>query len=182
MRLEDQIAAFAPENEIETAHQRRILAHVRSGGSLFDRRRWDGHLTGSAFVVDDEGRRLLLIHHRKLQKFLQPGGHGEPTETDPFAVALREANEETGLVGLTAHEAFPRPFDLDVHDIPARRDEPAHQHLDVRYVFRAPRASTLALQAEEIEGARWVTFTEAAAIGDESVARAARKIARVLGR
>jgi 8-oxo-dGTP pyrophosphatase MutT (NUDIX family) len=174
--LLDKLLAYIPDSPEESAAQARIVAHVREGGALFDRRRWDGHLTGSAFLLDEAGERLLLIHHRKLDKWLQPGGHGEPHETDPVAVAKREAEEETGVRGLSLHPAFPCPFDLDVHVIPARKDEPAHEHLDVRVLFVVPAGAAFSADETEVNAARWFSLAEAADLPDGSVARAARKI------
>ena len=170
------LIAYVPRSPEETAAQTRIVAHVRAGGALFHRRRWDGHLTGSAFLLDHVGERLLLIHHRKLDKWLQPGGHGEPDEIDPTEVARREAEEETGVRGLVIHPAFPCPFDLDVHVIPARKDEAAHEHLDIRTLFLVPEGARLSADPDEINALRWFDLTEAAALPDRSVARAARKI------
>ena len=84
----------------------------------FDRAIPEGHLTGSAITVSADGSRVLLLHHRKLDRWLQPGGHGDPGETTGEEVALREALEESGIRGLALHQAAPRPLDVDVHDIP----------------------------------------------------------------
>lgn len=107
-------------------------ALLRDGGPVFERRRLEGHFTGSAFVVSADGRRALLLHHAKLQRWLQPGGHADGN-ADLAAVALREAEEESGLRGLVAE---PGIFDLDRHAIPARGAEPGHWHYDVRFVVR----------------------------------------------
>lgn len=179
--LLDSIERVAPADEHEARAKARIVAHVAGGGALFRRDRWDGHLTGSAFVLDAEGRRLLLLFHRKLERWLQPGGHGEPDEVDPLAVATREAMEETGVVGLELHPTAPRPFDLDVHAIPARKDEPSHEHLDVRYLFVAPRGAELRAQEAEASALAWVPLEEASRVGDHSVARAVRKIVALVG-
>src|SRR4029453_15241807 len=80
----------------------------------------EGHLTGSAITVSADGAHVLLLHHRKLDRWLQPGGHGDPGETTGEEGALREALEESGIEGLTLHPRAPRPLDGDVHDIPAR--------------------------------------------------------------
>jgi 8-oxo-dGTP pyrophosphatase MutT (NUDIX family) len=185
LALIDKLLAYQPESADEAAAQLRIVAHVRGGGALFDRRRWDGHLTGSAFLVDETLSRLLLIHHRKLDKWLQPGGHGEPTESDPVAVARREAEEETGVRGLLPAPSFLEPggfFDLDVHVIPARKDEAEHEHLDIRTLFLVPAASAARLVADlaEVQAMRWFSLEEAAALPDVSVARAAHKLQRRL--
>lgn len=170
------LQSHAPADEGEARSLARIVAHVAAGGDLFDRRRWDGHLTGSAFILDHRGERLLLLFHRKLNRWLQPGGHGEPGEVDPLAVARREALEESGIEGLTLHPSMAAPFDVDVHLIPARGAEEAHEHLDVRYLFVAPAGAQLAPGEGESRQLAWVPLAEVASVGDESVARAARKL------
>lgn len=165
-----------PVDDQEARSLARIVAHAEAGGDLFDRRRWDGHLTGSAFILDASGERLLLLFHRKLDRWLQPGGHGEPGETDPLAVSRREALEESGIEGLSLHPATPSLFDVDVHEIPARGEEPAHEHLDIRYLFVAPEGARLAPGEGESRKLAWVPLAEVAAVSDASVARAARKL------
>src|SRR5206468_12645819 len=91
-----------------------------------------------------KGEPLRLLHPRRLDRWLRRGGHGGPGETSGEEVALREAHEETGLAGLTLHPGAPRPLAVEVHDIPARGDEPAHEHLDLRYLVVAPEHAVLA--------------------------------------
>ncbi len=160
------IVAHSPADAEEEASRETILAFLDSGGNVFDRRRYaPGHLTGSAFILDASGKNLLLVHHARLDRWLQPGGHGEPGETDPYAVAIREAQEETGITGLQSclstdggtgrrGDGAMRPFDLDVHAIPARKNEPAHLHLDIRYLFVTPAGIRPAASAES-RGIAW---------------------------
>lgn len=103
------------------------------GPDVFRRSRADGHFTGSAWLVSDDGARVLLTLHRKLGRWLQPGGHADG-DPDLARVALREAGEETSVPGLRVERDI---FDIDRHRIPARGDEPAHWHYDVRHVVRA---------------------------------------------
>ena len=117
--LAEELARHLPADALEAAHLRRILDFVGRHPDPFDRGIAEGHLTGSAVVVSERGDRVLLLHHRKLQRWLQPGGHADPRETSGEAVALREAHEETGISGLALHPRAPRPFDVDVHAIPA---------------------------------------------------------------
>jgi len=125
------------------------------------------HFTASALVIDVACERVCLVAHAKLGRLLQPGGHVEPTDLSLEAAALREAREETALE-LTFHPTAPRPFDLDVHEIPARGDEPRHWHLDVRYL--------LVGSGDPCDGAQWYPLGKA---GDESVDRLAAKALRL---
>jgi 8-oxo-dGTP pyrophosphatase MutT (NUDIX family) len=144
----------------------------------FDRRIPEGHLTGSALVLAAPGDRVLLLFHRKLGRWLQPGGHAEPGETTGEAVALREAAEETGILGLALHPAAPRPLDVDVHDIPARGAEPAHQHLDLRYLVLAPTLAPLARSMAEARALRWFAWCELAGLDLDPGLRRALATAR----
>jgi 8-oxo-dGTP pyrophosphatase MutT (NUDIX family) len=121
------------------------------------------HFTASAFVVDESCARTCLVQHVKLERLLQPGGHIEPFDLSLEAAALREAREETAL-DVELHPDAPRPFDVDIHEIPERPGEPAHFHLDVRYLVVG--------QGEPCVGAAWYPL---GAAGDESVDRLAAK-------
>ena len=124
------------------------------------------------------GDRVLLLHHRKLRRWLQPGGHAEPGERDGEAVALREAREETGIEGLDLHPSAPRPLDVDVHPIPARGDEPAHRHLDLRYLVVAPDDAILRRLASEARALRWFGWTELESLDLDPGLRRALRAAR----
>src|SRR5689334_13438796 len=137
------------------AARERILAFLDAHPDALDRSCIPGHLTGSAAVVDEERRRALLVLHRKLERWLQPGGHADG-DGDLAAVALREATEETGIVGLRAEVPA---IDLDVHEIPAVGGDPPHLHLDVRYLVVAPPEAT-AVRNHESLALRWVTLAE----------------------
>ncbi|HXP00246.1 MAG TPA: NUDIX hydrolase [Luteibacter sp.] len=138
----------------------------------FHRETQAGHFTGSAWLVSADGERVLLMLHRKLGRWLQPGGHADG-ETDLANVALREAEEETGLREL---EVLPGIFDVDRHVIPARGDEPEHWHYDVRYVVVA-RGDEAFVVNEESLALAWRPVTEIAADpgADASLRRMATK-------
>ena len=157
-----------------------ILAFVDRHPDPFDRRIVEGHLTGSAVILSAAGDQVLLLHHRKLRRWLQPGGHAEAGERSGETVALREACEETGIEGLTLHPTAPRPLDVDVHPIPARGGEPAHRHLDLRYLVIAPRDASLRRLAAEARALRWFTWEELAAIDLDPGLRRALRTARAL--
>ena len=127
------------------------------------------HLTGSALVVDPGSRRFVVLHHRKLDRWLQPGGHADG-EGDLAGVALREAFEETGLNGL---EVLRPAVDLDIHEV-APPGDPVHRHLDLRFVVLAPAGASASPPPgnHESRSIRWVDADELAGLDpDESLVR-----------
>jgi 8-oxo-dGTP pyrophosphatase MutT (NUDIX family) len=178
--LRRELRRHAPADAKEASDLSEILAFIDRHADPFDRRIAEGHLTGSAVVVSAAGDRVLLLHHRKLRRWLQPGGHAEPGEGAGEVVALREAREETGIEGLTLHPSAPRPLDVDVHPIPARGDEPAHRHLDLRYLVVAPHDASLRRQAAEVRALRWFTWEELATLDLDPGLRRALRAARAL--
>jgi 8-oxo-dGTP pyrophosphatase MutT (NUDIX family) len=178
--LAESLRRHVPGDEEEARDRERILDFILGHADPFDRRIAEGHLTGSAIVISADGARVLMLHHRKLDRWLQPGGHGHPGETRGEEVALREAREETGIEGLALHPTAPRPLDVDVHDIPARKGEPAHQHLDLRYLVRAPAEAVLSPQVEELHDLRWATWDELDALGPDPGLQRALGKARAL--
>lgn len=173
------LARHVSADEHEARDVARLTAFVRAHAAPFDRGIAAGHLTGSALVVSASGERVLLLRHRKLQRWLQPGGHAESGETRGEEIALREAREETGLVGLRLHPHAPRPLDVDVHAIPARPGEPAHAHLDLRYLVLAPDDAATSRCLEETDDLRWYAWAELDALGLDHGLRRALAKARV---
>ena len=181
MTLAEALARHAAADPEEAAHLRRIVEFVGRHSQPFDRGIVEGHLTGSALVVSAQAEQVLLVHHRKLQRWLQPGGHADPGETTGEAVALREAVEETGIGGLALHPRAPRPLDVDVHASPAFGGEPAHAHLDLRYLVVAPDAAVVAPCAVETSDARWFGWDDLPALDlDRGLVRALAKARRFL--
>lgn len=148
--LNDYVTSFAEEKEF-AARFLRLLEHP----DCFLRTHLPGHVTGSAWIVTPGKEKVLLVHHAKLAKWLQPGGHADGDE-NVLRVALREAEEETGLV---VSACSPTIFDLDIHSIPARKDFPEHDHYDIRFVFEADDAVPLAISSESTD-LRWVSLDE----------------------
>ena len=163
-------------SEAEAARFIELLEHP----DAFRRTHLPGHITGSAFIVSNDLTQTLLVHHAKLNRWLQPGGHAESGEWEGEAVALREAREETGIEGLALHASAPRPLDVDVHPIPARGDEPAHRHLDLRYLVVAPRDASLRRLAAEARALRWFTWEDLATLDLDPGLRRALRAARAL--
>jgi 8-oxo-dGTP pyrophosphatase MutT (NUDIX family) len=176
LTTDEILSRHAPGDEAEAADLARVRAFVQRHPQPFDRAIAEGHLTGSAVVLTADGSRVLLLHHAKLRRWLQPGGHAEAGETAGEQVALREALEETGLQNLALHPGAPRPLDVDVHDIPARKDEPAHEHLDLRYLVVADAGEPLRPAEGETRQLRWFLWDELQALDlDHGLRRALAK-------
>jgi 8-oxo-dGTP pyrophosphatase MutT (NUDIX family) len=144
---------------------------LRSDSAVFERRFPVGHFTGSAWLVSADGARVLLMHHRKLGLWLQPGGHADG-DHDLAGVALREAQEETGVIDLRVEGGI---FDLDRHCIPGRANEAEHWHYDVRYVVRAGSDERFMVN-EESHALAWRSVAEVAV--DETLDASLRRMAR----
>lgn len=170
--LLDLLREYRPLDRHDRLQKEKIETFVRDHFDCFERSNVKGHVTGSAWIVDHAGRRVLLTHHKKLNKWLQLGGHSDGNP-NLLQVALREAWEESGLEGLTP--LSPHIFDLDVHSIPPREGEPGHYHYDIRFAFRAPAGKELII-SEESHQLSWVPLDDLSQYSDEeSLHRMARK-------
>ncbi|MCI0570406.1 MAG: NUDIX hydrolase [Myxococcaceae bacterium] len=178
--LEELLARHAPADGKEDEDLAVMRAHATRLPAPFSRAQVGAHFTGSAVVVTPDGLRVCLVHHGKLHRWLQPGGHADPVDRgDMAATALREAREETGC-RVRLHAGAPQPLDVDVHRIPARRDEPEHLHLDVRYLVVAEDPDSLQHDPAESHGAQWLSWEEALARADEPALRRLLEKARAV--
>lgn len=148
------LRTYRPIDAADAACAARFLAFVTAQPRCFERSLEIGHVTGSAWIVDAAGGRVLLTHHAKLDIWVQPGGHCDG-DGDVAAVARREAEEETGLTALDL--AAPEIFDLDIHAIPERGAVARHEHFDVRFAFRLRAGASEAFAVtEESHALAWV--------------------------
>jgi 8-oxo-dGTP pyrophosphatase MutT (NUDIX family) len=169
LQLLSEYRTSYPE-ELTTTDQLREF--VRANKDCFERTLLTGHVTGSAWVVNQAGTHTLLTHHRKLNKWLQLGGHADG-ESDILKAALKEVDEESGLA--VFEPVSPAIFDIDIHPIPARGDEPAHYHYDVRFAVRAVGSDEYVVSEESLD-LSWVEINRVADYSkDESMLRMSRK-------
>lgn len=174
------LEAYVPVDASERSHLHRMLALLQESGDPFARDHYlPGHFTASGFVLSPDRRSLLLIHHAKLDRWLQPGGHIEAADASALEAARREVEEETA-VRLEDSPAGPVIFDVDVHAIPVHGDAPAHLHFDIRFLLHAADAGLRA--SADVRSARWMAVDELERrLTDESVLRAVRKLRAAAG-
>ncbi|NOX31575.1 MAG: NUDIX hydrolase [Actinobacteria bacterium] len=142
----------ADHRSVQAANRDQVLAFIDEHHDALHRSCLTGHLTGSAWVVDHNAERGLILHHAKIQRWLQPGGHADG-DANLAGVALNEATEETGIDGL---EVWTAPIDIDIHLFVNRKSAEAdHFHFDVRFLVRAPRGAVF-VGNHESEALRWV--------------------------
>lgn len=178
--VDDYVTVFPEE-----ADKLRLLQERLTDDKLVDqpfnyRKSFGGHGTAGAIVLSPDLQNVLLIHHRALDKWLQPGGHWDPEEPNPWTAAAREAQEETGIqIARQLHIDPSRPYlpiDIDSHHIPAntKKQEPEHYHHDFRYVFVAT-TDELKHQDNEVSEAAWVPLRS----GDSRLAEVQNSIAKL---
>lgn len=152
IHLLEEYKSHHPE---ETDTTDRYMRFVSSYHDCFERSQPVGHVTGSAWLLNLAGTHVLLTHHRKLDIWVQLGGHADG-ETDPLSVAMREAQEESGIDGIVA--ITDRIFDIDIHKIPSRDDEPEHFHYDARFLLQVTSTDNFAI-SEESHALEWVEIS-----------------------
>ena len=162
----------------ETPCVERYIAFVTSNPHCFERSLEIGHVTGSAWVVNRAGTHTLLTHHKKLDKWLQPGGHADGN-SNVLDVALQEAREETGIHNFKV--LSDGIFDLDIHLIPARKDIPTHYHYDARFVLQTIDSERYQV-SDESHDLAWIEIKKLEELTqEESMLRMARKWGNIGG-
>ena len=156
------LTRLVPADQAEATHRDAVLRLLLATERPFAADQFEpGHVTASALVLSLSARRVLLIRHPTLGRWLQPGGHVDPTDAGTVDAARRETWEETGL----APHLAAVPFDVDVHPIPGRSDRPAHGHYDIRYL--ATVSGTPAPLGTEGIDARWCDGPTARSLVDD---------------
>jgi 8-oxo-dGTP pyrophosphatase MutT (NUDIX family) len=160
-QIYDTVAAYLAAYPEDAAAIAPLTTALGLGTDLTSREEFGGHATASAVLMRRDGR-VLLVHHRALDRWLCPGGHLEPSDIDFTAAAARELTEETGVNADDIEPIGSTPLHIDVHPIPANdaKNEPGHQHFDFRMLFRVTRDGALSLQEEEVLGAAWRPVAE----------------------
>lgn len=176
MSLLNSLQSYLPYDANEAAYLQQVIAFLQQTAQPFHRETLAGHITGSAIVINPHHTHILLLHHRQLGRWLQPGGHcdGNP---DPLAVAIKEVQEETGLMTTPTTEQI---FDIDVHLIPAKAKVPAHWHYDIRYLLMADDRVLLEKSEREIIDLQWILIEQALEVApEESFRRVQAKLAQL---
>lgn len=154
--IRDTLGSYLDQRPEEKDEFAPVLALLADGADLTSRKEFRGHVTAGAVLLNPAGE-MLLIHHLATGKWLTPGGHLEPADTSLIGAARRELAEETGI-GAHVPPLADDPVHIDVHPIDAHpaKDEPAHRHIDVRFLFRLDSGDrTVSLQEEEVTGHAW---------------------------
>ncbi len=170
--LLNKLERHGPFDEAERESLDRMIAFVKQNADCFERSLQAGHITGAAWLLSRDASRVLLTHHRKLDLWLQLGGHADG-DPDVLAVALREAREESGIDGIVPLSTD--TFDVDVHAIPAHGNVPEHFHYDVRFLVQVTESETYRV-SDESHDLAWLRPHELPDMKlDESVLRMCRK-------
>ena len=141
---------------VESGYIRRTCAFVERHPDCFNRELHEGHVTGSAWVVSPDRESVLMLHHRKLDQWFQPGGHADG-DNDVLRVALRETSEETGVDPAHIRLVDDAVFDVDIHTILASYEAPRHEHIDIRFLVEIDDSLPLP-GSDESHDVLWVDF------------------------
>ena len=152
--LENYRTSFVEEIEF----QKQMIDFLTQHDDFALRSNLTGQLTGSAWVVNKERTKVLLIHHKKLNKWLQIGGHIEETDQSIEETILREIKEESGLKDLKLLSSS--IYDIDIHTIPQKKEIAEHLHFDIRFLVEADENEKLSPQNEEILDIKWYALNK----------------------
>lgn len=178
--LADQLKSFSPDNNEETAVKSKFLELLEEGKIAFQRQNLNRHITGSAFLLNQDLSKVLLTHHKKLGKWLQLGGHCDGNES-ALHTAFLESQEESGISDISILKED--IFDLNIHFIPKHKEVKEHYHYDVRYLLKANVSEDNIIISDESIDLRWFSLDELQKDNmDEDVAALGRKLVRYKNR
>ncbi len=171
--FEEQLLSYEPFSDAEKQYRDKFLLLLRVP-KAYSRESLEAHFTASAWVIDQRANKVLLLHHTKLDRWLQPGGHADGDE-NLLRVALRELEEETGITNVSYSKEI---FDIDIHKIPARKEVPEHYHYDVRFLFISNGNEFDLKRNEESLDVKWFDLDEVSSItnGEVSIQRMVEKM------
>jgi 8-oxo-dGTP pyrophosphatase MutT (NUDIX family) len=173
LKLQSELHSYSTDFIEEKIFLSRFLELLESPDA-YQRTHLPGHITGSAWITNPGKDMVVLVHHVNLNKWVQPGGHADGDE-DILNVALREAEEETGLKNFKVRESI---FDIDIHTIPARKGFPEHQHYDIRFLLEANPKDSITV-SEESHDVKWILIHQLEEYSKErSVLRMKEKVLR----
>lgn len=172
--LENLLNEYRGVDSDEEQMRQRMHQFVKQNEDCFKRELATGHITGSAWIVNPARTKTLMLHHRKLNRWLQPGGHSDGNP-DTLAVALREASEESGIDLNHIKPVYETIFDVDIHTIPTNKKETQHDHFDVRFLLEIDDQLPL-ISNEESNEVKWLALDEVSAFNDDrSIERMLKK-------
>ncbi len=156
-----QYLSYFPEEKDRLSKLSGLVNLSGNSSDIFDRKNFLGHITASGFIYNPLRGELLLLEHKSLKKFLQPGGHVENIDSGLLSAAKREVFEETGLRSLklvSLSDDINVPFDIDSHFIPKndKKGEDEHYHHDFRYLFITDNSNNVEINPDESNGYKWV--------------------------
>jgi 8-oxo-dGTP pyrophosphatase MutT (NUDIX family) len=149
-----------------------MLSFLQADKNPFSRKNHHGHFTGSAWIVNPDKSKILMTHHKKIDKWLQLGGHADD-EVDLLKVSQREAKEESGLCNFVILSK--EIFDMDINEFPSIGSEPRHLHYDIRFLLEADHEESVTVSDESYDVA-WIELDKIQQINSEdSIMRMVKK-------
>lgn len=152
--LIEKLESYQASCDSEERDRKKIFDFVKSNETCFERSNIAGHITGSCWLEDYDGKKFLMTEHKKLKKWLPLGGHADG-DSDIIRVAMKEAHEESGLENIELVSAD--IFDLSIHLIPEYKGVPVHYHYDIRFLLRASKQGEQIQMSDESTDLAWFT-------------------------
>lgn len=169
------IQQYQPNSAIEQKMREQLQSFIQQNENCFSRELSAGHITGSAWLVNRDLSHVFMTHHKKLNRWFQPGGHSDGN-ANTLAVAMKEASEESGIEDVFIQPLSHEIFDIDIHSIPARKKEPEHLHYDIRFILEADMQQPLKI-SNESHDIKWVPFERVSHYSNEpSITRMTNKM------